>query len=108
MIALSSLSDDSLGESKNILLSAIGRAENTDAVFDGDKLLDRGKAPILAQVIEAEISFPTPHGDKLRVWGVNPEGYYTGQAPATYEDGVFSFKIGDLQSAACYYLIVAD
>ena len=108
VIALSSLSDESLCRSKNILLSAIGRAENTDAVFDGDRMVERGTPPILAEVIEAQISFPTPYGESLHVWGVNPEGYYTGQAPVKYEDGVFSFKIGDVKSAACYYLIVAD
>ena len=108
VIALSSLTDEPIEKSTNMLLSAIGRARNTGAQFDGDKMIDVGQAPILAEVINAEIKLKTDIGDKLRVWGVNAEGFYAGRVPATYEDGILTFEIGDELNPACYYLIVKE
>ena len=52
VIALSSLTDAPIEASDNMLLSAIGRAKNTDSIFDGEKMLDAGRQPILAEVID--------------------------------------------------------
>ena len=108
VVALSSLTDQPIEKSDNMLLSAIGRARNTGAQFDGDKMLDVGHAPIMAEVIEAEVRIRTQIGDELKVWGVNAEGFYAGKLPTTYEDGVLSFYIGDQANPACYYLIVKE
>jgi len=109
VIAVSSLTDDPIETSDNILLSAIGRARNTDQVFDGEKMIDVGKPPILAEVIDANIRLKTVHGKKMRVWGVNAEGMYAGQLPTTYdEEGFLNFRIGDDNNPACYYLIVME
>ena len=108
VIALSSLSNEPIETSDNILMSAIGRARNTGAQFDGDKMLDVGHAPIQAEVINANIRLKTVHGTKMRVWGVNAEGFYAGQVPITYEDGCLCFEIGDELNPACYYLIVKE
>ena len=106
VIALSSLTKDPIESSDNMLLTTIGRARNTDQVYDGDKLVDIGKPPILAEVIEADISIKTQRDD-LQVWGVNAEGFYVGRVPAKYEDGVMSFTVGKTLPA-CYYLVVAE
>ena len=108
VIALSSLTDAPIEASDNMLLSAIGRAKNTDSIFDGEKMLDAGRQPVLAEVIEADIAIKTEIGDKLKVWGVNAEGFYAGKLPTTYQDGVLSFRIGDEMNPACYYLIVKE
>ncbi len=108
VVALSSLTDDPIEKSDNMLLSTIGRARNTGAQFDGDKMLEVGQAPIMAEVIEAEIRIRTDIGDKLKVWGVNAEGFYAGLQPTTYEDGWLSFPVGDELNPACYYLIVKE
>lgn len=108
VVAMSSLTDDPICKSDNILLSAIGRARNTDAVFDGEKMLDVGKPPILAEVIQAKICLEIADGQRMKVWGVNAEGFYSGSLPTTYENGVLSFTIGDEQNPACYYLIVKE
>lgn len=108
VVALSSLTNDPIKHSDNMLLSAIGRARNTDAVFDGEKMLDIGKAPIMAEVIQATVRIKTSLGDKLKVWGVNAEGFYSGRIVTTYEDGYLSFTIGDENNPACYYLIVKE
>ena len=75
-------------------------------MYDGDKLVDIGKAPILAEVIEAEITIATQRTD-LQVWGVNAEGFYVGRVPAKFEDGTMRFTVGKTLPA-CYYLIVAE
>lgn len=109
VIALSSLTNAPIEASDNILLSAIGRARNTDAVFDGDKMIDVGKPPILAEVIDAEIRLKNIHGTKLKVWGINAEGFYAGQIPTEYDgEGYLHFRIGDENNPACYYLLVKE
>ena len=108
VVALSSLTDEPIEKSDNMLLSAIGRARNTNMQFDGDKMIDVGEAPIMAEVIHADVKIKTEIGDKLKVWGVNAEGFYAAQLRTTYEDGVLSFTIGDELNPACYYLIVKE
>jgi len=108
VIALSSLTNDPIETSDNMLLSAIGRARNTDATFDGEKMIDVGKPPILAEVIQATVRIKTVHGQSLKVWGVNAEGFYAGKLATTYEDGWLCFNIGDENNPACYYLIVKE
>ena len=108
VIAMSSLTDDPISKSDNILLSTIGRARNTDAQFDGEKMLQVGQPPILAEVIRADIRLETEHGDKMKVWGVNAEGFYAGRIYTTYENGVLSFTVGDENNPASYYLIVKE
>lgn len=108
VIALSSLSDAPIEESDNMLLSTIGRARNTDACFDGEKMLDVGKPPIMVEVIQATIRIKTKHGKSLKVWGVNAEGFYSGEHATTYEDGWLQFEVGDIDNPAAYYLIVKE
>ena len=108
VIAMSSLTDEPISKSDNILLTTVGRARNTDPLFDGEKMLEVGKPPIMAEVIRADIRLETEHGQKMKVWGVNAEGFYSGAVPTTYEDGVLSFTVGDEENPACYYLIVKE
>ena len=108
VVAMSSLTDDPISESDNILLTTVGRARNTGAQFDGEKMLEVGTPPIMAEVIRANIRLETRHGQKMKVWGVNAEGFYSGAVPTTYEDGVLSFTVGDEENPACYYLIVKE
>ena len=106
VIALSSLTDAPLSASDNILLTTVGRAENTDAKFCKDQLMDYGKAPVLVEVIDAEIAMKTERDD-LVVWAISPEGFYIGTVPTTYENGVMKFHVGD-KAQSMYYLIVKE
>ena len=103
VIAMSSLTDDALGNSDNILLTTVGRAMNTDAKFEGDLMTDYGRPPILIEVIEADIKLKTER-QNLRVWAVNAEGFFVGEIPTQYENGVLSFTLGD-RFPSMYYLI---
>lgn len=106
VVALSSLTNDPIEKSENMLLTTIGRARNTDQVYDGDKMIEYGKAPILSEVIHANITIRTDRDD-LQVWGINAEGFYVGKRPATFKDGYMTFTVGDHWPAS-YYLIVAE
>jgi len=106
VIALSSLSNDPIEVCDNMLLTTIGRARNTDQVYDGDKMIEYGREPILSAAINATITLKTERTD-LKVWGVNAEGFYVGQVPAKFEDGNMTFTVGE-KFPAIYYLIVAE
>ena len=106
VIALSSLTDEPIRTSDNMLLSTIGRVRNTGMTGLGEKMTDMGHAPIISEVLEATIKIRTDRTD-LKVWGVNPEGYYTSQKPAEFKDGYMTFSVGD-RANSIYYLIVAE
>ena len=103
VIALSSLTKEPIASSQNMLLTAVGRARNTNAVFDGEKMLDWGEPPIQIEVIHADIAIRTDKPN-LKVWTVNPEGFYTGAVPSVYADGVLKFTIGE-KWRGMHYLI---
>lgn len=105
-IALSSLTDDGISSSDNMLLTTVGRAQNTDCKFEGDLMLDIGKAPVQIEVIEADIEIETSV-ENLRIWAISAEGYYIGNVPSKYEDGKFMFSVGG-ESQSMYYLIFKE
>lgn len=105
-IALSSLTDNDICSSDNILLTAVGRAKNTDSKFEGDLMLDIGKPPVLIEVIEADIEIETTVSG-LVVWAVSAEGYYIGMVPTVRDENKLKFTIGT-QSQSMYYLIVKE
>ena len=106
VIALSSLTEKGISDSENILLTAVGRAKNTDARFEHEQMYDLGKAPVCIEVIEADIEIKTT-AKGLKVWAISPEGFYIGTVPTTYESNVLKFCLGDV-SNSMYYLICKD
>ena len=106
VIAVSSLTDAPICSSDNLLLTTVGRAVNTNARFDGDEMLEYGEPPILVEVIKTEISIKTEQ-KLMKVWAVNAEGFFTGTVAGKWEEGVFSFKLGDTMPSM-YYLIQAE
>ena len=107
VIALSSLTDAPLDKTDNILLTAVGKAQNTGAKFEGDKMLELGTAPVLIEVTEATVKLKTEHGEHMRVWAINAEGFYYGMLDTEYKDGYLTFKLGS-KWPSMYYLIVKE
>ena len=107
-IAISSLTDDPVSCSDNMLLTAVGRSENTNMKFNDthDEMQDIGIPPIQVEVIEAEIKIRTDVKN-LKVWSVNAEGFFAGVIPSSYENGIFRFKIGEC-FPSMYYLIQVE
>jgi hypothetical protein len=103
VVAFSSLTNENLDKTDNILFSAIGRAKNTGERRENDQIVDIGTCPIQVEVIEAEISLKTDRPD-LKVWSISAEGFYVGQIPAVYANGWLTFKIGECYPSI-YHLI---
>lgn len=104
-VAISSLDEDPITRSGNMLLTAVGRAENTGMKYNEERtqVLDVGHGPIQVEVIEAVIEMETDQRD-LRVMSINPQGMITGYMPSEYKDGIFRFEIGK-EFQSMYYLI---
>ncbi len=104
-IAISSLDDNSIHSSEYMLLTAIGNADNEDAVYNEDEtaLVKEGKNKVLIDVIEAEIKIKTDKKN-LAVYAVAPDGFFVGALDAKYEDGFLTFSIGE-KFESMYYLI---
>ena len=103
VVALSSLTDDAIENSDNLLLTTVGRAENTDFKMMGDLVVNTGTNPVQVEVIKAKIRMKTQQKD-LVVYSISPEGFIQGNVPVTYEDGAISFEVGD-KWRSMYYLI---
>ena len=106
VIALSALCGEDIKNASQMLLTTVGRAENTDSKFDGDLMLNIGRPPVQIEVIEAEIEIETAV-EGLRVWAISPEGYYIGNVPQSYADGKLRFTLGK-ESQSMYYVIIKE
>ena len=106
VVGMSSLNDKPITHSDNILLCTVGRASNTDAWFDGEKMVNYGHLPIQMEVIDAEIEIETEVPD-LRVWSITTDGFYGGQVPVEYLDGKIRFHVGPHWPSE-YYLIMQE
>jgi hypothetical protein len=108
-IALSSLTDEPLERSDSILLTAVGRCDNTDAVYDEAHTRQHGfgRAPVLVEPIAATIRLKTERPN-LKVLVISEHGELATRLPTTCADGVLSFEIGPQPSwnpSTIYYLI---
>jgi hypothetical protein len=105
VIAISSLSDAATVDSDNLLLTTVGRADNTGAEYNADHTIQfaLGHGPIEVEVIEAVIELETKVSG-LQIWAVNPAGMLIGRIPAEYDDGKLQFRVGN-DWPSMYYLI---
>ncbi len=104
-VAISTLTDKPIKSSRNMLLTTVGRADNSNSKYNKDhtQQLEVGHGPIQVEIIEAIINIETEITD-LRVMAVNPQGFITGYIPSEYKDGIFRFEIGK-EFQSMYYLI---
>ena len=104
-VAISSLTDEPIKSSTNMLLTVVGRADNTEAIYNKERNLqiDPGHGPIQVEIIEATFEIET-NKSNLRVFAINPQGFIIGYIPSSYKDGVFRFEIGK-EYQSMYYLI---
>ncbi len=104
-VAISSLTDEPIKSSTNMLLTTIGRVENTNSRYNEDhtKQLEIGHGPVLIEIIEASFEIET-FKKNLHVISINPQGLTIGEIPSEYKDGIFRFEIGKVYQSM-YYLI---
>ena len=93
--------DRTIATSSNLLIVAIARSRNTGMkVFNGCRLLDRGKPPIVMEPVQATISVRKPGAPELYV--LDHDGCRTG-ATLPINDG--TFEIDGARDRTCYYLL---
>jgi hypothetical protein len=104
-VAISTLTDEPIKSSTNMLLTAIGRADNKNSRYNADHTLqlEVGHGPVQVEIIEATVEIETDKGN-LRVMAINPQGFIIGYIPSEYKDGIFRFEIGK-EYQSMYYLI---
>jgi len=104
-LSFSSLTNNPINESENILFTAVGRADNTEAKYNKKHTIrmSLGHGPTLLECIEAEISLSTKLIG-LKVFSIDNEGFFTGEVPSEIENGELKFKIGQI-FPSMYYLI---
>ncbi len=107
-VAVSSLTEERIGQSGRLLLTAVGRVENTGTRYDlfHRRLVSAGKGPILCEPIVAEVRLRTGVAG-LKVYPVAPDGKRGEALPARYADGVLAFDIGRA-GASVYYELAAE
>lgn len=105
VLALSSLSDDPICTSDNLLLTTVGRAQSHGAQFDGDLVTDFGAPPTEVEVIHAQVQLKT-NRKHLQVYSITPEGYHQGIVPSAYDEatGTLTFRVGE-RWRSMYYLL---
>jgi hypothetical protein len=108
VVAISSLTDEPITSSRNMLLTTVGRAENTNLEFNEDRtaIVDFGQEPIMIEVIKAQIIITTSC-ETLIVKSVNSEGFVCGTIPSEYTNGELKFELGQ-KWKSMYYLIQAE
>jgi hypothetical protein len=109
VIALSSLTDDATENSDTMLLTAVGRCDNTGTRYDEGhtRQFDFGHAPVLIEPIEAALRLKTVRPN-LKVLVISEHGELVTRLPTEYEDGMLRFQIGPQPSwnpSTMYYLI---
>jgi hypothetical protein len=110
-IALSSLTDDPIEQSASLLLTAVGRCDNSGAKYDADHRLqlDFGHMPVLIEVIEATLRLRTSRSHP-KVIAISEHGEFVTRLPTECRDGVLTFSIGPQprwNPSTMYYLICA-
>ena len=108
-LAISSLTDEPIGESDTLLLTAVGRCDNSGAKYDEahQQQFDFGGAPILIEPIAAQIELSTGRPN-LKVWVISERGEAVTSLPTEYEAGRLKFEIGPQprwNPSTMYYLI---
>ena len=102
-VALSSLTDDPIARSDRLLLTAVGRAENTGFKYSvlRNRRVASGRGPILIDPVRARVSIRVV-GPGLRVWALSPGGERLGQVQSTHNAGRLAFAIGPDAKTMCY------
>lgn len=105
VVAISSLTDEPIRSSRNLLLTTVGRADNSGARYNEahTERLDIGHGPVLIEVIHVKIELTTTQST-LQVLSIDPERLVTGIVPAKHENGKLTFETGKLYPSM-YYLI---
>ncbi len=106
-LALSALDEQPISSSQNMLLTAVGRAENKGARYDAARTyqIDEGSGPLEIEVIKAELTLATSQTE-FQLLAIDYEGFASGVQKLRAKDGSLSFSIGlNRDNSSMYYLL---
>ena len=106
-ITLTSLTGEALEHSRLILVTAVGRADNTGAVYNSThtERIEIGHTPVICETVCAEIGLTSSAGI-MHLWSIDTDGAYTGEVPTSFENGICSFKLGTVYPSIYYLLSI--
>ena len=101
-ILVTSWDGQPLKESKQILITAVGRSRNTDMAYSrgGQRLLAIGKPPVLLEGVRGTVRLA--RSGPCTVTALSPYGYRTADVTATVESGHIVIPL-DGRNKAAYY-----
>ncbi len=107
-VALSSLSDDPITTSGDLLLTCIGRAENTGTVYNifRTSLVEKGKSPMLLEPIRGRVTLRTSRTD-LKAYALTPRGEILRELPLERRGGALVFPFGE-PAITMHYRLTAE
>lgn len=106
-VTLTSLTGEDLKEARLILITAVGRADNSGTVYNPShtERISIGHGPVIFEVIEGKIRMEsTVRG--MRLWSIDPDGAYTGEVPSVFRDGFREFELGGVYPSIYYLLSI--
>jgi len=102
-ILVSSWDGQPLGQSKHILITAVGRTRNADMEYSrgGQRLIQRGeKGPVLLEGVKGTVALK--RGGACTVTALSPYGYKTAEVTPEAKDGKLVIPV-DARYKAVYY-----
>ena len=108
VIMLSFIDGKKVTESKRLILTALGDAQNTGTRWYAkrDSVSDWGKGPTYVRGIRAQIQLLSDE-TKLTVWSLDAIGARRSKVPSTYQNGKLIFTIGPQWQTAWYEITAA-
>lgn len=104
-VAVSSLTGDPIGSSERLLVSAVGRAENSGMVYNLHRtlVLETGTGPVLLEPVRGEVRIRTQHAD-LKVTAIDTSGRAIQPIAAPWQVGWLRIPLGK-PAVTMYYLV---
>jgi hypothetical protein len=107
--SLTSLDNLPLSGSKKMLLTIVGRAENTGMKWDSSRFIckNKGAGPVMMEGVEADISIASGSAGKIKARALDKYGDRTLDVPCSEKDGAARFSVSR-EYKTMYYEITAD
>ena len=67
--------------------------------------ISMGHGPVIYEVIEGTIRMESAV-PRMRLWSIDPDGAYTGEVPASFNEGVREITLGDIYPSIYYLLSI--
>ena len=103
-MTVTALDDEAMNESRNILVTACGRCENTGMIFSDDRQTvgrNWGESPVQIEAVEAVLILPK---GRWKCQALGPDGMPSGNVPATDRSGKGLLRLSP-QYGTMWYLL---